>query len=420
MRISRVLTVPVQGGFFTDDQAAIRGGRPRDGFTYAGAPVTPGFTAVRQPAEALSLLLELDDGQVAHGDCVAVQYAGVGGRDPVFNAADAVVAVERAVTPILVGREVASFRRLAQEIDAITVDGLPLHSAVGFGVSQALLDAVARARRVTMAEVVRDDYDTGVDLRPVGIFAQCGDDRYDNVDKMVLRGADALPHGLINSVDTKVGSRGELLEAYVRWVRDRVMTLRRSPHYRPALHFDVYGTLGIVFDSDIESIAGYLTGLAAMAAPLPLRIEHPLDAGSREGQIAAMAALRRALAAGGGTVQVGVDEWCNTHDDIAMFVAAGAADFVHVKVPDVGGLNNTIESLLLVRRSGLLSYCGGSATETDRSAQVTAHVAMACGADQVLAKPGMGVDEAMMIVGNEMARTTALARSRAGSSGAFL
>lgn len=33
---------------------------------------------------------------------------------------------------------------------------------------------------------------------------------------------------------------------------------------------------------------------------------------------------------------------------------------------------------------------------------------MACGADQVLAKPGMGVDEGMMIVGNEMARTSAL------------
>jgi methylaspartate ammonia-lyase len=37
---------------------------------------------------------------------------------------------------------------------------------------------------------------------------------------------------------------------------------------------------------------------------------------------------------------------------------------------------------------------------------------MACGADQVLAKPGMGVDEGLMIVGNEMARAAALARTR--------
>jgi len=263
-----------------------------------------------------------------------------------------------------------------------------------------------------MAEVVRDDYHTGVQLRPVGVFAQCGDDRYDNVDKMVLKGADALPHGLINNVAEKVGPDGELLLDYVRWVRERVFRLRCDPSYEPLVHLDVYGTLGLAFGGDIERLAEYLARLAAAAAPLQLRVEHPLDAGSRDAQVAAMAALRRTLAARRVPVQLAVDEWCNTAADVAVFVAAGAADVVHVKVPDLGGLNNTIESLLLVRRAGLRAYCGGSATETDRSAQVTAHVAMACAADQVLAKPGMGVDEGMMIVGNEMARVEALVRSR--------
>jgi len=41
---------------------------------------------------------------------------------------------------------------------------------------------------------------------------------------------------------------------------------------------------------------------------------------------------------------------------------------------------------------------------------------MACGADQILAKPGMGVDEGLQVVGNEMIRVAALAafRERAG------
>ena len=34
---------------------------------------------------------------------------------------------------------------------------------------------------------------------------------------------------------------------------------------------------------------------------------------------------------------------------------------------------------------------------------------MACAADQVLARPGMGLDEGVMIVRNEMRRTAALA-----------
>ena len=62
--------------------------------------------------------------------------------------------------------------------------------------------------------------------------------------------------------------------------------------------------------------------------------------------------------------------------------------------------------------AGLEAFCGGTCNETDRSAQVTAHVAMACWAGQVLAKPGMGVDEGLMIVGNEMARTAAVVRAR--------
>jgi methylaspartate ammonia-lyase len=37
---------------------------------------------------------------------------------------------------------------------------------------------------------------------------------------------------------------------------------------------------------------------------------------------------------------------------------------------------------------------------------------MACGARQVLAKPGMGVDEGMMIVKNEMNRVLALVGRR--------
>ena len=75
-------------------------------------------------------------------------------------------------------------------------------------------------------------------------------------------------------------------------------------------------------------------------------------------------------------------------------------------------MNNTIEALLHVRRAGLAAYCGGTCNETDRSAVVCAHIAMACDADQVLARPGMGVDEGLMIVGNEMARTAALVRAR--------
>jgi methylaspartate ammonia-lyase len=55
-----------------------------------------------------------------------------------------------------------------------------------------------------MAEVVRDEYETGIAIRPVPMFVQSGDERYTNVNKMVLKEADVLPHGLINEVETKI------------------------------------------------------------------------------------------------------------------------------------------------------------------------------------------------------------------------
>ncbi len=416
MIITDVLCVPARAGFFVDDQSAIRAGAVRDGFRYTGAAVTPGFRTIRQPGEAVSILLLLEDGQVAHGDCAAVQYSGVGGRDAVFDAAEACDILERHVAPLLRRQAITTFREMAETVDRLKADSAPLHTAIRYGVTQALLDGVARSRGLTMAEVVRDEYATGVDIKRVPLFTQTGDDRFDNVDKMVLKGSDALPHGLINHVDTKLGKDGALLAGYVSWVRDRIVELRSDPGYRPLLHFDVYGTIGLAFGSDMDAMVNYLIDLEGLAKPFDIRFEHVVDAGDRDAQITVSRRLRAALRAHGSDVKVAVDEWCNTLADIRLFVDAGAADVIHVKTPDLGGVNNTIEALLLVARSGLEAYCGGTCNETDRSAQVSAHIAMACGAGQVLAKPGMGVDEGMMIVGNEMARVEALVAARARSA----
>jgi methylaspartate ammonia-lyase len=415
MRIVDVLAVPVQAGFFFDDQLAIRAGAGHDGFDYTGTPLTPGFRRVRQPGEAVSVLLLLDDGGVEFGDCAAVQYSGAGGRDPLFAAADGTAVVEQVIAPALRGTDLAEgFTALSARIDGLTAgpDHAPLHTAIRYGVSQAVLAAVARARGTTMAEVIRDEYDTGAPLLPVPLYAQTGDDRYGNAEKMIIKGVDVLPHGLINNVTEKFGSSGEIFADYLRWLVGRIGDLAPADGYRPRLHFDLYGCAGLAFDADVDAVADYLAGLGELAHPYELAVEHPIDAGSRDAQIETYRTLREALRQRGSGVRIVVDEWCNTLDDVRAFVAAGAADVIHVKTPDLGSVGNTVTALLLARDAGLAAYCGGTCNETDRSAQVSAHLAMACEATQVLAKPGMGVDEGLMIVANEMARTAALVRAR--------
>ena len=52
----------------------MRGGARQRGFGYIDPPVTPGFDQVIQPGEALSVMLLLEDGQVAYGDCIDVIF----------------------------------------------------------------------------------------------------------------------------------------------------------------------------------------------------------------------------------------------------------------------------------------------------------------------------------------------------------
>ena len=412
MKISNVICVPGLTGFYVDDQAAILAGAKHDGFDYIGDPLTQGFTSIRQSGQSLSVMIILDSGEVALGDCAVVQYSGVGGRDSLFNSAQAKCVIDSFVTPLLVGRAITDFRSIAEEIDNLYVDGKRISAGIRYGVTQALLDAVARSQSITMAEVIHNEYETGIEIAIVPMHTQSGDDRYTNVDKMIMKAAGVLPHGLINNLETKLGIDGVIFKEYVAWVRNRVLKMRTDESYNPVLQFDVYGTIGQAFNSDVNKCADYLAEVGEVAAPFQLRIEHAIDGKSVEGQVKVMKALKEAITARGSKVQISVDEWCNTLEDIQLFVKEKAADIIHVKMPDLGGINNTIEALLLIHRNGLGGYCGGTCNETDRSAQISAQIAMACGAIQVLAKPGMGVDEGMMIVGNEMARTMALIQSR--------
>ncbi len=413
MKIIDVICSPGRTGFYFDDQRAIKKGAGQDGFTYEGAPQTEGFSAIRVAGESISVMLVLEDGQVAHGDCAAVQYSGAGGRDPLFIAADFIPVIEREIAPKLIGREITTFKALAAEFDALELDGRRLHTAIRYGISQALLDAVAKTRKITMAEVVADEYQTGVKLARIPIFAQSGDDRYNNVDKMIIKGIDVMPHALINHVETKLGKRGEILLEYVGWLRDRVLKLRTNPDYSPVFHIDVYGTIGLAFGNDnIEAMADYIGTLAEAAKPFKLRIEGPMDVEDREKQMLALKALCALIDSRGIAVEIVADEWCNTFEDVAYFADNKAGHMLQIKTPDLGGVNNIIEAILYCKARGIGAYSGGTCNETNRSAEVTTQIAMACGAAQALAKPGMGVDEGYMIVNNEMNRVLALAGRR--------
>lgn len=410
MKILDVICAQGKTGFFFDDQKAIKGGAKHDGAFYEGAPVTPGFTSVRQAGESVSVLFLLENGAIAHGDCAAVQYSGAGGRDPLFLAKDFIPIIEKDIAPLYCGREIGNFRQMAEQIDtkANPATGKPYHTAIRYGLTQACLDAVAKSSGRLMAKVIADEYGTSIADKPIPIFAQTGDDRYTNADKMIMKAVDVLPHGLFNNVEEKVGWQGEKLREYIEWLAARIVKLAPATGYAPVIHVDVYGTLSQVFDNDFERIADYIGSLVEAAGPFKLRVEGPVDMGGREEQMEGLRAIRDHIDRKGIQSEIVADEWCNTLEDIQDFCRNKAGHMAQIKTPDLGGINNSIEAVLFCKKHGMGAYLGGTCNETNRSAEICAHIAMATSPDQVLAKPGMGMDEGFMIVGNEMQRILAL------------
>ncbi len=223
-----------------------------------------------------------------------------------------------------------------------------------------------------------------------------------------MKGADVLPHALFNNVEEKTGLKGEKLQAYVEWLKNRILQFKPYEGYNPVIHIDVYGTLGPVFDNDFEKIAEYIGSLEEIAKPFHIRIEGPVDMGEKTAQIDALAKIRQQMEQKNIRAEIVADEWCNTLEDIQDFATHKAGHMAQIKTPDLGGINNSIEAVIYCKENGMGAYLGGTCNETNRSAEVCAHIAMATSPIQYLAKPGMGVDEGYMIVYNEMQRILAL------------
>ena len=119
MKITKVVCSAGKTGFFFDDQKAIKAGAKSDGNFYVGEPVTEGFTSVRQMGESISVMFVLEDGQVAHGDCAAVQYSGAGGRDPLFLAENFIPVIDDAGSFIGIVTRKSVIRQLSADLKQV-------------------------------------------------------------------------------------------------------------------------------------------------------------------------------------------------------------------------------------------------------------------------------------------------------------
>ncbi|MDZ7844151.1 MAG: methylaspartate ammonia-lyase [Anaerolineales bacterium] len=442
--ITRVIAAPGTAGCFVEDLTALQS-RPIDpADRYITPGVTPGFDTIRQPAETVSVGLVLDSGQIAWGDCVSVAYGGKAGRASVFSAREGLITVLEQIAPFLEGKKLSGFRQITTEVDDLTEDvqvertlsqpeqGQDLtrrelfqsaarlfndqpptrqetvtkliHPGIRYGVSQALLAAVALDRKISRCQVICQEWDLPLPDRPVPLHAQCGRNRFAGVDKMIAHRVDSLPHALVDNLPEQMGDEAVNLIRYTRWIRKRIQD-RGADGYHPTIHLDVHGALGLIYNQDLGRILGSLYALEKAAEPYSLRIECPLIMETREEQIEAMTTLREYLDFRRMKVQLVTDEWANTLEDIQAFLNQRAGHMIQIKPPDLGSLHNSVDAVLACKNHQTSAFLGGSCAETDLSARASVHLALATRPALIMAKPGLGIDEGISLITNETNRT---------------
>jgi methylaspartate ammonia-lyase len=459
MRIVDVLIVPVTGAGYYEDQAALEAGHVPLPQRFTAQSLTPGFQAVRQVARGVSIGLVLDDGRVAWGDCVAVAHSHTAGRAPLFRAGEGLATIRDVVAPQLIGQRVNSFREIASQVDALTETAKVqraqgpveppvqdpslralltaparafqqprqeagptewvtierrLHPAIRYGASQALLQATALARGHTMAQVLAGEWDLALPRTPVPLLARSGHERHYHAEKMIIHGLDSLPHAAVDDISQQMGRSGDEMTRYLRWLAERIRQLGDA-EYRPTIHIDLQGALGRILDNQMGQMLGQLRAWELATQPYQLRLEDPVIMDSQAAQLETLQTLRQYIRLRKMNVQIVAGKWANTLADIRAFVDAGAADAIQITMPELGSLHNTVEAVLACRAGDTGAFVGGSQTETHLSAKVSVHVALATSADLLLAKPGVGVDEAISLARNEMARTLAVLRQATSS-----
>jgi len=387
-----------QGAYYCEDITALQERSIEERDRWSRPAMTEGFSHVREVAETVSVGLELDDGTLAWGDCVGVSYGGKAGRDSIFRADRGQALLEKTIAPLWIGRQITRFREAADELDK---EGYP--SAIAYGFSQSLLGALAAYRRLLPHELISAEWGLPRATVVPALHGSCGNDRTDNVDKMIVNRLEALPHGQVDDFEKQFGANGEKLLDWASAVIRRVAELAPTS-YRPTLHFDVHGAMGRAFPA-LEQQLEFLRKLETACRDYAVRLESALMEPSREEQVEAFLKLRRAAREQNIRVALVADEWANTHSDIEFFAAREAVDMIHIKMPDLGGIHHSVQAVLTCRKYGVDALLGGSCIETDLSARYSVHVALATRPAALLVKPGMGINEGLSLMRNEISRS---------------
>jgi len=382
----------------------------------------PGLDSSSQAGRFVgSVGVVLDDRYVVWGDCVCSAEA-----TPLSTVA-ARESIESVVSPALVGCKLEGFRGLAGAIESLTeivtaeepiptteedsqtdgisrrdlltgrlraearppsppptrfvTSGQPLHPALRYGLSQALLAAVAQDQGLSIAEVIAHEYNLS---RPtaVPLLAQLDTNRplesLPQPSPHITALGYTVPPG--DPADI-LGDNGVILQRFLRILKERVMAMPGWDTL-PRIHVDLRGGLGELYGNNTGQMLGALVGLETSVRPLLLLIEHPIGGDSLPEINAKTRELQEFLRFRKVDVELAAGN-IGTLETARTCAQADACTLLNVTPARVGGLAQSAEAVLACRENDKFVMLSADPGDSARSLQVLSQVALGLQADFV-------------------------------------
>ena len=373
---------------------------------------------IRQPARVLSIGLQLDSGETAWGDCLSVSFAGKSGRDQAIQASSAREAIQE--NSLLLALQKFKGNLLCEADAGLAIEFPDWKPAIRFGVSQAMVNAVAVSNHCLATDVLQQALGSVAAIAAPALQGSCGSNWHDAVERMIVAGVKYLPQGQFENLAEELGADGSRLFSYISWLKERIAKLSpvslTGTNFPRVITLDFHGALGQIFNGNVNAIVDYIERLAKSCQPFDLHVESPVVEETFHAQVNKLSKLTEAIRSRGISVKIIADEWANSLDEIKILATQTVLDGIHIKMPDTGSILDSGRAVEVCKANGIFVLLGGSCTETASSAQLAAHLAMATGPNALLVKPGISFDEGFSLITNELAKIQSLRATRVEDS----
>lgn len=355
---------------------------------------------------------------------------------------------QEVVAPALVGKPLTDFRALAEALDQATEAPAPepdapeeapdvegrfsawvrppdqaqaglsdtenranerlIRRALRYGTGQALLEAASLAQGRSMAEVLAEAYDFPRPGQTVPLLLVREGFVSPPAAALAGEGVQALGFSVQDGHPQVVlGEDAAIVQRFLRQVKDELVASGGKPGLI-ALHLDVKGSLGELFDQDQGKMLGALFGLGQATSPLHLHVQDPVVAGDAPAQQAQMAGLQALVRMREMKVSLAAGAWVDSLARVRDWLQAGAGDPIHIDLARLGSLNQAALAVKACQEQGVGAAVRGAPAGYAGATPLACHFALATRPGLLIVQGDAGPAQ------EEMGRALAGLRARRG------